>query len=151
EGEEGEGGDVVRGVTFSVLTAIIWAIGIVLIDYALEGIDFYIANMIRFPVLAVVVGGVLLATGNHRNMLEMTRRQAVMLVLAGILALAIGGLTFFASITFVGAAEATALSSLSPIFSAVISVSSGKEAFSWRVTAGVILATSGTVILVLFG
>ncbi|MEM1659161.1 MAG: DMT family transporter [Candidatus Jordarchaeales archaeon] len=141
--------DIRKGVMLSMVTAVLWAVGVVMVELALRGIDFYVANMVRFPVLAVLTGALLLVTGGHRSATKMARRQVVMLTLAGLVGLAIGGLAFFASIALIGAAEAAALASLSPIFSAALSVLSGKERLSLRTILGTTLAVLGVIILVI--
>lgn len=148
EDGEGDAADIRKGVMLSVVTAVLWAVGVVMVELALRGMDFYVANMVRFPVLVALTGVFILATGGHRSVTKIARKQVVMLTLAGLVGLAVGGIAFFASIALIGAAEATALASLSPIFSAALSILSGKESLSLRTFLGVTLATLGVMLLV---
>jgi len=136
-----------RGVILAVITAIVWATGIILLDLALRNIGYYLANAVRMPILVGFLVVVVLCTGKGKMIIRASRREWLMLGLAGVTALGIGGIAFLAGISMIGATRSTAISSVTPLFSTVFSFYLIKEKITLRIALGAVLATLGVILL----
>jgi drug/metabolite transporter (DMT)-like permease len=138
-----------KGFILAVITAITWSIGIILLDLALEGINYYLANAIRLPLLVGILAVVILFSGRGKILVKTSLREWLILGLAGVTAIGIGGIAFLAGISLIGATRSTAISSVTPLFSTVFSFYIIREKITLRIAAGAILATLGIVLLTL--
>jgi len=138
-----------KGFILAVITAITWSIGIILLDLALEGINYYLANAIRLPLLVGILAVVILLSGRGKILVKTSLREWLILGLAGVTAIGIGGIAFLAGISLIGATRSTAISSVTPLFSTVFSFYIIREKITLRIAAGAILATLGIVLLTL--
>ncbi len=140
-----------KGVILAIVTAVTWAIGIILLDLALRDINYYLANAIRLPLLVGILLPVVLCSGRGKVLVKASRKEWLMLGLAGTIALGVGGIAFLAGISIIGATRSTAISSVTPLFSTVFSFYIIKERITLRIVVGAILATLGVIILTMIG
>ncbi|MEM2133424.1 MAG: DMT family transporter [Candidatus Jordarchaeaceae archaeon] len=138
-----------KGVTLAVITAITWSVGIIFLDLALEGVNYYLANAIRLPLLVGILAVVILFSGRGKILVKTSLREWLILGLAGVIAIGIGGIAFLAGISLIGATRSTAISSVTPLFSTVFSFYIIREKITLRIAVGAILATLGIVLLTL--
>ncbi len=140
-----------RGVILAILTAVTWSIGIILLDIALREINYYLANAIRLPILIGFLAGAVLYSGRGKMLVKASRKEWLMLGLAGTIALGIGGIAFLAGISIIGATRSTALSAVTPLFSTVFSFYIIKERITLRIAVGAVLATLGVILVTIVG
>lgn len=137
------------GVSLASGVALLWGLDIVLIRIGVGDGHPLAANAVRVPAALGIAGIALLAREPATALRNRpTPRQTAQGVLAGLIALGCGALLFFYSIQNIGAARAAVLSSLSPIFVAILAAVFLGERPSYRQILGVLLAVSGVGLLV---
>jgi drug/metabolite transporter (DMT)-like permease len=132
------------GLVLAGLAACLWAGSGLLLGQSLRLLDPIAANMIRFPVAAILftVYVAVLRPAEH-----LTRRLVWLSLVAAIGTLASASL-FLAGIEAAGVARGVALNALSPVFSAVLAAALLRERVSRRTAIGIISSVLGTVLLV---
>ncbi len=136
------------GLGFSLLAALCWATGSVLLQRGVEGIDPIDANFVRMVVgsglyVPIVAGAVL------RGMPTPSRRAAKIIVAAGMLGMTVGSLLYTYAVKLVGAAVAALMGSTSPLFALPISILVLKEGYSPKSLVGALMTVAGVVLVVI--
>lgn len=142
-------GSLVIGVVLSLSAAVGWAVSTVMVRPALQEIDTLLASTIRLPVAGVVV--LLAATRMGRvdgRKLVITVNTMLWLLASGILTV-VSATLFLWSVELVGAARTAALSSASPVISAVIAVTLLGEHLTMRLALGMAISVSGVMLVAL--
>jgi drug/metabolite transporter (DMT)-like permease len=145
-GERARGGgrtDVV-GLLLAGLAACLWASSGLLLGQGLRLLDPIAANMIRFPVAAILFSVYVVVL---RPAEELTRRLVWMSLAAAIGTLASASL-FLAGIESAGVARGVALNATSPVFSAILAAALLRERVSRRTAIGIASSVLGTILLV---
>jgi len=133
-----------RGLLAALATAILWAIGTVLVALGLNEISTILANTVRFPLLFIFL---LPVSRFWRKKLRLTKRDWIFLATSGILGMTLGGIAFLFSVQLIGASRATSLSSSSPVLASLMSSFFLKEKVTWRVIASSIMVVLGIYFL----
>lgn len=132
------------GVLLAGLAACLWAASGLLLGEALRQLDPISANLIRFPLAAVLFGAYLAAV---RPSEQLTPRL-VWLSLAAAVGTLASALLFVAGISSAGVARGVALNATSPVFSAVLASLLLRERVSRRAAVGIASSVLGTILLV---
>ena len=135
----------VIGLLLAGLAACMWAGSGLFLGPALRLLDPVAANVIRFPIAAVLFGGYLLVT---RPAERLTQRLVWLTVAAAVGTLA-AALLFLAGIAGAGVARGVALNATSPVFSAILASLLLRERLSRRAAFGIVSSVAGTVLLVI--
>jgi drug/metabolite transporter, DME family len=146
-GERVRGGgrvDVI-GLLLAGLAACMWAASGLFLGPALKILDPIAANMIRFPIGAIVFTAYLAAV---RPSEHLTSRLLWLSLAAAIGTLTSAGM-FLGGIAAAGVARGVALNATSPVFSAVLAAFLLREKVSKRAALGIASSVLGTVLLVL--
>jgi drug/metabolite transporter (DMT)-like permease len=122
----------------------LWACSGLLLGQGLKFLDPVAANMIRFPVAAMLFS-VYVATVQPAE--RLTRRLVWLSLIAAVGTLASASL-FLAGIEAAGVARGVALNATSPVFSAVLAAALLRERVSRRTAIGIASSVLGTVLLV---
>jgi len=133
-----------RGLLAALATAILWAIGTVLVALGLNEMSTILANTVRFPLLFIFL---LPVSRFWRKKLRLTKRDWIFLATSGILGMTLGGIAFLFSVQLIGASRATSLSSSSPVLASLMSSFFLKEKVTWRVIASSIMVVLGIYFL----
>lgn len=147
----GVGSGMVLGVSLALVAAVGWSASTVLVRPALEEVDPIVASTIRLPfaTLVLVVAAQRLRRIDSRR-LVLKPGTIAWLIVAGVLTLASATL-FLWSVDLVGAARTSALSSVSPIFSATIAVALLGEQLTRRLALGMGISLAGVLAIVVGG
>jgi drug/metabolite transporter, DME family len=132
------------GLVLAGLAACLWASSGLLLGQALRLLDPVAANMVRFPVAAILFTVYVSAV---RPAERLTRRLVWLSLVAAVGTLASASL-FLAGIEAAGVARGVALNALSPVFSAVLAAALLREGVSRRTAIGIVSSVLGTVLLV---
>ena len=125
--------------TFAALTAIFAKIGI-------EQIDSDVATFIRTVVILIVLGGILLGSGQWQQPTSISGRTYLFLVLSG-LATGASWLCYFRALKLGDAARVAPLDKLSVVFVAILGVLFLGEKLSMPNWIGIALIASGAVLV----
>jgi len=115
---EGKDGFTVKSFSLTLLCAILWGGGILLLGYALNYYSVVALNAIRLPFLSLIL--ILFAYSRGYNPIKLDKRTAAVLASAGILGLTIGNILLLVGMDSIGVARAVPLSSTSPLFSTIV-------------------------------
>lgn len=132
------------GLVLAGMAACLWAGSGLFLGPALRLIDPIAANMIRFPLAAVIF---MVYLAGARPAETLTRRLTWLSVLAAVGTLA-SSILFLGGIAEAGVARGVALNATSPVFSAVLAAVLLRERVSRRAALGVACSVVGTVLLV---
>ena len=135
-GNQGESS--MKGLLMAFVTAVTWAIGILLVALGLEEMTVLQANALRYPVLSLF----LLVISRPTEKWNLDRRSLLLLIASGVLGMVLGGVIFLLSINLVGASRATPLSASSPVWASIMSSFLLKEKVTRR-----LLLSSGLVVV----
>jgi drug/metabolite transporter (DMT)-like permease len=141
----GGGRTEVVGLVLAGLAACMWAGSGLFLGPALRLLDPIAANMIRFP-LAAVVFTLYLATARPSEHLS---RRLIWLSVAAAVGTLASALMFLGGVAVAGVARGVALNATSPVFSAVLATFLLRERVSRRAALGIASSVLGTVLLVL--
>jgi DME family drug/metabolite transporter len=145
-GERARGGgriDLV-GLVLAGLAACLWASSGLLLGQSLRVLDATSANMIRFPVAAILF---LVYVSAVRPTERVTPRLAWLSLAAAIGTLASSAM-FLAGLEGAGVARGVALNATSPVFSAMLAAALLRERVSRRTAIGIVSSVVGTILLV---
>lgn len=133
-----------KGVLAAFATAILWAVGTILVALGLNDMSTILANTVRFPLLLMFL---LPVSKFWRKKLRLTRKDWVFLATSGILGMTLGGIAFLFSVQLIGASRATSLSSSSPVLASLMSSLFLKEKVTLRIIASSIMVVLGIYFL----
>jgi uncharacterized membrane protein len=145
--KNGEGS--LKGVAASIVAALFWSVGLVSYKMALSmgSIDLIYATFIRtsatipFLLLAVIAGR------ETKQLRKLQKKDTIMLAVAGILALGLGGILLFVSLSLIAASRAIPLSSVSPLLSLLLASLYAGEKVTAKVVVGTVLIVMGVVLV----
>ena len=132
------------GLLLSGLAACLWAASGLFLGPALRLLDPLAANLIRFPLAAVLFGGYLLTVRPAEHLTP----RLVWLSLAAALGTLASALLFLAGIAGAGVARGVALNATSPVFSAALASVLLRERITGRTAIGILSSVVGTILLV---
>ena len=133
------------GLAWAGLAALCWATSGLMLRPALDELDPVAANLIRFPVGAVLFA-VPLAVRRPRWHLQ---GRQLWLAVAGGIGTVVSALLYLAGIALAGVARAVLLNATSPVFSAILAWWLLRERLTARAALGVGLSALGSALLVL--
>ncbi|TFG30084.1 DMT family transporter [Candidatus Thorarchaeota archaeon] len=146
--EEGQLKADILGLSLAFLAAICWALGSVLLQMGVEGVDPIDANFVR-----MLFGGAIfipLFLGAVQKGMPIPSKRATKIVMAaGFLGMTMGSLLYTYTVKLIGASIAALLGSTSPLFALPISILILKEKFNRRSILGVILTVVGVMLVIL--
>lgn len=136
------------GVISSLGTVLCWGFGVVLFKIILDSNDPYIlaAGRMLFliPTLAILS---IIPYGNRSNNRKLSRIQLVLALLSGLISLGIGDNLLYLALDSTNTNIVAPLTSLTPIFSALIAIVFLGEKVSTQTIIATLLVTTGTMLL----
>jgi len=133
-----------KGVLAAFATAILWAVGTILVALGLNEMSTILANTVRFPLLLMFL---LPISQFWTKRLRITRRDWTLLATSGILGMTLGGIAFLFSVQLIGASRATSLSSCSPVLASLMSSLFLREKVTLRIVASSLMVFLGIYFL----
>ncbi len=140
------------GVILPLVAAVFWGVGLIILKIALTDseIDPIFAvflsrvSVLPFLFLAVII------SGETKQLKRLTKIDIVVLGVAGMLALSLGGSLLFSSLTLIDASIAIPLSSTSPFLSILLASLFLKEKVTLKIILGTVLIVTGLILLTFY-
>ena len=135
------------GIGGALATAILYAVGTVLLQVGIAGVDPISGSFIR-----VLFGSIaflpIVMIASINGMRVPTRKATIRVIIAGFFGMAIGSLLYVIAVSMVGAAIMSVLSSTAPLFAIPVSIFFLKEKLTRLSTLGIIFTMIGIVLVV---
>jgi len=138
----------VLGIGLSLIAAVCWALGSILLQIGVADIEPIDANFVRMLFGGAIFVPVVL-TAVNRGMPKPTRRATKIIVGVGFLGMTMGSLLYTYTVKMVGASIAALLGSTSPLFAVPISILILKESISRRSIFAVLLTVLGVALVII--
>jgi len=139
--------DVV-GVVFGFAAAIAWAVGAIILQLALVGVEPADGNLVRVAAGSAAVLP-LFVIARARGMPMPTRKATKRTLLAGFFGMGIGSLLYVAAVKYTGAALSSVLAATAPLFALPASFAILKERITRTIVAGTIATVVGVWLVIL--
>jgi len=152
------------GLLLALLTSVAWAVGLVILKPAAEGLDSVVANSVRQPMAALLMLGLSVARdqwppshqkhaaqmtgGTWKDLRELDRRSWLTIVIASLVGTGLGSLLFVQAIQMVGAGRTAVLTSTAPLMAIPLAVLWLHERPNRWTLIGALLATAGIILVV---
>ena len=131
---------------WSLLSAVFAAITAVFAKAGLDNVNSHVATAVRTTVVLVFASGLVLATGNAGNVLQLTKRHWLLLTCSG-LATGVSWICYFRALQEGEASRVVPVDRLSVVFVMLFSALWLGESVTLKSFVGAILVTVGAVIL----
>jgi len=145
--------DMVRGVVLALVTAIVWAVSITMVDMAVTlpetgTLDSALAvNTFRVSAVAAFLLASAPISDRKFGFLKMPKRTVATLISGGVVALALGWFFLAYSFLHISEAQAVPISSTSPLFAAVAGIFLLHEPVTAKNVAGSIVIVLGVFLI----
>ena len=131
------------GAALALLAAMLFALDLNLLTFALAEVSPEILNAVRMPVAMLGLHTAALVTGKRFALVSLGRRDSVIALGSGFIALVLGGYLFLVGIQQVGAARGGALSATAPVFVLILSMIFLRERPGYPAIAGLLSSVVG--------
>jgi len=135
--------DRTKGVILASISGLCWGGATILAKLALQVLDPLMLNVVRLPFVILPLVIFSLARNGFSGYKRYTRKNLIQAGASGVFTYAIGTVLFYLAVNHIGAAKASILSSISPLFIAPLSVIFLKEKLTKRVILGIIVCSLG--------
>ena len=135
------------GLLMALVVSVLWAIGLVALKPATEGIHSVVANSVRQPLGALIMLGLNLAQGRWRDFRGLDTKSWMVILVASLVGTGIGTLFFVMAIQMAGAGRTAVLTATSPLMAIPFSMMWLQERPTRWTLAGTLLATVGIVLV----
>jgi len=135
--------DRAKGVIFASIAGLFCGGATILAKLALQVLDPLMLNVVRLPFVILPLVIFSLARNGFSGYKRYTRKNLIQAGASGVFTYAIGTVLFYLAVNHIGAAKASILSSISPLFIAPLSVIFLKEKLTKRVILGIIVCSLG--------
>jgi drug/metabolite transporter (DMT)-like permease len=140
----------IKGIVASLGTTICWGVGIVLFKIILRNNDSLVLTAGRMvfllPTLALLS---IIPQLNQPSSKKWTKNQVILALFSGLLALGIGDTLLYVGLVSTNINIIAPLTSITPVFSAIIAILFLGEQISKKIITGTLLVTVGTLLLFL--
>ncbi len=135
--------DRAKGVIFASISGLFCGGATILAKLVLQVIDPVMLNVVRLPFVILPLVIFSLARNGITEYKRYTRKDLIQTGASGVVNYAIGTVLFYLAVNHIGAAKASILSSISPLFIAPLSVIFLKEKLTKRLILGIIVCSLG--------
>ncbi|TFF96677.1 DMT family transporter [Candidatus Thorarchaeota archaeon] len=136
------------GIGLAIMTAVLYAVGTVLLQVGIAGVDPIGGSFIRVTVgsLAFIP---MFAIARYQGMAMPSMKATKFVIVAGFFGMAIGSVLYVIAVATVGAAVMSVLSSSAPVFAVPVSVIFLKEKLTPLAVVGIVLTLVGVFFVIL--
>lgn len=132
---------------YAVLSAVFAALTAILAKIGVRGVNSNVATAIRTLVVLFVAWGIVLASGQLKQVKELSRHTLLFLGLSGI-ATGLSWIFYFKALSQGPVSKVAPIDKLSVAIAIGLSVLILKEPLDWKVLAGAALIIAGTIVLI---
>jgi len=140
--------DRIAGVLLAICALVGYAVGVVLLQVGLQGIDPLPANFVR-SIFGSIAFLPIYAGARMKGMKKPNKRSAAIIAVAALFGFGIGSLLYTIATKYVGATITSLLDSMAPIFGVMIAVPLLGEKVTKRVILGTLMSVTGVAIVIL--
>jgi transporter family protein len=133
-------------LVFALLSAVAAAATAILGKVGVSGVNSNLATAIRTVVILVFAWGIVFATGEHRELGNISGRTLLFLALSG-LATGLSWLFYFRALQLGNASQVAPVDKLSVVLVVIFAAVFLGESLSWQLAAGVALIAAGTILV----
>lgn len=137
------------GVGTAIGTALCWSISILLLSEVLQTTNLVLVAVIRLVIAFVILLPLMMGQRIIQKQAPLDQRQLLFLSIGGLFALCFGYLAFALSLQLLDTTSAALLSSLTPLFAAVIGWRSLQEQLDIKTVTGIIACFVGILLTTL--
>ncbi|MFW9811651.1 MAG: DMT family transporter [Candidatus Thorarchaeota archaeon] len=138
----------ILGLLGSIATAFLYAIGTIVLQVGIEGVDPIGGNLVR-----MIVGSIafvpMVIVARTKGMSYPTRRATKLVIIAGFCGMAVGSLFYVAAVAMIGATIMSVIASSAPLFAVPVSVLFLKEKVTLLSGIGILATIIGVTLVVL--
>ena len=135
-------------ILFAFLSSIFAALTSILAKLGMEGIDSNLGTAIRTVVVLIMAWGIVLITGKHHGIENITTKGWTFLILSG-LATGASWLCYYRALQIGDASKVVPIDKLSVVITLVLAAVILHEPFTFKSILGCILIATGTLLMVL--
>lgn len=135
-------------IIYALLAALFAALTSILAKIGIDGVNANLATAIRTVVVLVMAWGIVVMTGKHHEVINITQKSWLFLVLSG-LATGLSWLFFYQALKLGDASKVIPIDKFSVVISMVLALVILGEAVTAKVVIGGVLITLGTLLLIL--
>jgi transporter family protein len=135
-------------VIFALLAAVFAALTAILAKIGIEGVNSNLATAIRTVVVLVMAWGIVLITGKHHEVADITRKSWIFLTLSGV-ATGLSWLFFYKAIQMGDVSKVVPIDKFSVIITMILAFIILGETVDLKMIIGGVLIAAGTAFLVL--
>lgn len=132
---------------YAVLSAVFAALTAILAKIGIKGVNGNLATAIRTIVILFIAWGIVLASGQVKNIKELTRSNLIFLGLSGV-ATGLSWIFYFKAMETGPVSKVAPIDKLSVAIVIVLSFLILKEPLDWKTIGGGLLILAGTIILI---
>jgi len=150
-----------KAISFGILAAFGWAVGLVIIDFAsneinrillLEELSSVIGNVIRFPFALIILLSMILRENYKTKSINVDIKRSgktwAFLIIGAIIGTSIGAYVYTEAARVAGATIMALIASAAPLFSLPLTYFINKEKITKFGFVGVILTISGVIVII---
>jgi drug/metabolite transporter (DMT)-like permease len=131
----------------ALLVSVLWAIGLVALKPATEGVHTVVANSVRQPLGLLLLLGLNLRRGRWRELRKLDRKSWAVILVASLVGTGLGTMLWVIAIQTAGAGRTAVLTATSPLMAVPFSMLWLKEhPTRWTLT-GTLLTTVGIALV----
>ena len=145
-----------KGVFISLSTALVWSLSIIFMNQALEFSQMaafdsaFVVNTARMAASTLLFLALSPFIDRRFHFMKLKRKTWIILALGGIVGLVFGWVLLAISLSYTEASRAVPISSVSPLFAALIGAFFLKEKVTVRIFAGAVLIVLGISVMFIF-
>ena len=135
------------GIGLAVLVSILYATATTILQVGIEDVDPIVGNFIRI-IFGSIVFIPMVGFATSRGMPRPTKRAAKLVVVAAFFGMAVGSLLYVAAVKYAGAAIASVMGTVAPLFAVPVSVFYLKERLTRMAALGIAFTVIGVVMVI---
>lgn len=135
------------GIAMAFLAAFFWGCNNVLVRKASESVDPFIGAYLTLWVNLAFVLAALAVFGGWASLYRARWQTMALFIVVGLLQYPIARLAFYFSIRYIGAARASGITGIQPLFTAMVAVLVLGETITLRLALGTLLTMAGIYLL----
>lgn len=137
---------LIIGLVAAIVTPLAWSVSIIFLSQVLQTTNLVLVAVIRLILALVILTPMVMGYRVYRSEGPVNRRVWLFLGLGGVVALAVGYVSFAIALQLVDTTSVTLVSSLTPLFALIIGWRTLKERIDWKILLGVIACVVGIIL-----
>ncbi len=136
------------GMLFTLMAAVCYAFSIIASRTGLYHVEPLWGAFISLPIPMMTMFVLFSLDKGPAAALKLDKRSSSVLALGGIFGMGLGSYMFFVSLTNIGTAQATSLSSVTPLFSGILAVKFLGERMTSQLLLGMLITIAGVWLVI---